>query len=229
MTPSQKSTLRRNAKKNALNPEHLMKIAMKREGPDAEILRQIAEENGWKIGAEEEDEIPFGMWIEICCQYIEGGPERMAELAISDDTCVDYFYFSLAVLQRVKTEESVLALVRIAEELPGVSLEGAEFRSGKMGPVGLLSEAINLVLSLKGAPEINNALESRVREFLHAQIGGGELELDTDLSITIYALRGVGDSSSIDLLGSVRELPDPWDDCVPSTKRAIKKRIAAKK
>ena len=224
MTPSQKSTLRRNAKNHRLNPDHLFKIARNRDADDVEILRKVAEDNGWGIGNDAPDEIPWGMWIDTACQYIEGGADRLVELATGADSAVNYFEFVVALLKDEQSEENVMALVQIAEALPGISLEGADIRSGKMSGGGLLSEALNLILSLKGAPEIPAALEGRVRSFLHSEIER-DPELEPDLSLAIYALRGVGDESSLELMERVSEMPDPWDDAVRDAKRAIKKRL----
>ena len=224
MTPSQKSTLRRNAKNHRLNPSHLFKIARNRELADVEILRKVATDNGWEIGNDAPDEIPWGMWIDIACQYIEGGADRVVELATGQDSAVNYFEFAVALLKDEQSEANVRALVEIAEALPGFSLEGADIRSGMMSGGGLLSEALNLILSLKGAPEIPSELEERVRGFLHSEIER-DPELEPDLSLAIYALRGVGNEASLHLMEKIPAMPDPWDDAVRDAKRAIKKRL----
>tara|TARA_R110002073_G_C9258622_1_gene563234 strand:- start:59 stop:679 length:621 start_codon:yes stop_codon:yes gene_type:complete len=196
----------------------LVKIAVKRDKVDAAYLQQLRTEYDWPDSNQLGGDLvtPWGMWCESVCQYIEGGPSRLAALATGKETCIPHFYFSVSVLTEIKTKESVAALCKIAEAMPSLPIRDLE------RPVGKIAEGFNLILCLKGAPEISATMERRVRNFLHAQLT--EPLPAVDMASVFDALRGVGDSKSVTLLETLADLPEPFDEDRSDAIAAIKKR-----
>ena len=218
LSPSQKARIIKLYETHRLEISDVVKIAAKREKADAAFLQQLRAEYDWPDSNRLGDDLvtPWGMWCESVCQYIAGGPSRLAELATGKDTCIPHFYFSVSVLTEIKTKESVAALCKIADAIPNLPIGELE------RPVGKIAEGFNLILSLKGAPEISATMKRRVRNFLHAQLT--EPLPAVDMASVFDALRGVGDSKSLALLETLDDLPEPFDDDRSDAIAAIKKR-----
>lgn len=222
LSPAQQKTIRKKSESYKLEVSDLVKIAIERDKSDAAFLQSLRAEYAWpdENMVNGDHVIPWGMWCETACQYIEGGPTRLAKLATDPKTCVEYFYFCVSFLANIKTKESVAALCQIAEDLPAKLTKKLE------RPTLKLAEAFNLLLSLKGAPEISKATEKRVRDYLHSQL---DQKLETvERSEVFNALRGVGDKTSLELLERQADLPEPFEDDRIDAVKAIKKRVAKK-
>jgi hypothetical protein len=222
LTASQKRRIRNLYETHRLEISDLVNIAVKRDEVDAAYLRHLRAEYDWpesnRVGGDLVT--PWGMWCEIVCQYIAGGPGQLASLATGRDTCVSSFYFAVSVLTEIRTKKSVAALCEIAEAIPSLPLRDLE------RPVGKIAEGFNLILCLKGAPEIPATLERRVRNFLHAQLT--ESLAAVDMGAVFDALRGVGDGKSLELLETLDDLPEPFDEDRGDAIAAIKKRRGGK-
>ncbi len=222
LSPAQQKKIRKKSETHKLEVADLVAVAVERDKSDAAFLQALRAEYAWpdENMVDGDHVIPWGMWCETACQYIEGGPTRLAKLATDPKTCVKSFYFCVSFLAYIKTKESVGAVCQIAE--------GVTAKLGKKleRPTLQLAEAFNLLLSLKDAPEISKAAEKRVRDYLHSQLDR-KLEV-VERSEIFNALRGVGDKTSLELLEKEPDLPEPFEDDRTDAVKAIKKRAAKK-
>lgn len=203
------SKLRKLAKENKLEVEHIIEATFERDQSIAIELESLTNELNWT-----EDNIvdgrryvPYAKWVRFACIFIRDGYTGLVAAYDSDDD------FSLAFLKSYKTTESIDSVLKIATKL-------AESTSPKSKHD--IASSINRLLSFKGSPIIENEKIGQLRELLHSYYAQGLEEAE---KATIYcALRGVGDQTSIDLINKQEKLKDPWLGIEAQVIKSIKKR-----
>lgn len=212
--------LNRMAAKDLLEVEHLLKVARIGDSSDVQFLQSLKTTNSWSDSGIENGVlvVPFGRWTEVVCAFLEGGYDRLISLATDPDTFDDYCEFCIAALEELRTPQSVLALMDIAQ-----GIETIPTRHKAVSVAAKIASALNLILSLKGAPSIYPHIEDTVREFLHTLLIA-DLE-EHELASVIYALRGVGDELSIHKITALPPLNYPFEGAQKASIRAIKKRV----
>lgn len=215
LSDAQRRTLSRKAADNSLEVEHLLKVATIGDASDAPFLRALKEEHAWsETGCEGRARVvPFGRWSDTVCRYLEDGHTGLVQLA---GKSIEAAEFCISVLEEIKTTESVVALLAIGGPVianPKVNVSLAI----------LIADAVNRLLSFKGGPEIDPAVELQLREFLHHLLA---LELsEVQRASVVCALRGVGDAVSVTLIASLSPFRGSWAGLEQSAVRQIKQRL----
>jgi hypothetical protein len=215
LSAGQRRTLSRKAANNSLEVEHLLKVAMTGDATDAPFLRTLKEEHGWSDTGREGRVrvVPFGRWSDSVCRFLEDGYAGLVQLAGKSTKAAE---FCISVLEEVKTPESVAALLAIGGPLIAHPEENVRLAI-------LIADAINLLLSFKGGPVIDASVEQQVREFLHRLLAGELSEVQR--ASVVCALRGVGDITSVALIGSLSPFRGCWAGLEQSAARQIKQRL----
>ena len=154
----------------------------------------------------------MGMWVDVACIYIASGYEGLVIIGSK----VKQVSFVVAFLQEYKTRESVISLIRIAEYY-------LDDPSTKNDALIKIASGINLLLSFKDAPEIESSISDRARKVIHKCLS--YCKTSAEFATVIYALRGVGDNESIELISNIPKLQDEWLGTENVVKKAIRKRI----
>jgi hypothetical protein len=209
LSPSQTMTLRRKARRNALEVEDVLKVACIGAPPDAETLRALAAELDWSRGVGGAgNDVPLGLWADVACTFLEKGYEGLDTLS-QDEPMVP---FCLGLLERLKTPACFELLNRLAERV-----EKHETRMK-------VASTINLVCSFDGAPLLSPVTEESVRRWLHGLLVAARSPHEQ--AVVVCALRGVGDTESIDRIRRLPPFAEPWKHIEKTSARAIKKRLA---
>jgi hypothetical protein len=146
--------------------------------------------------------------------YLEGGADALVAYARRDEP--KSFYFATSILSELKSAASVLAFAELAA---GIESDLSRCIEDAIK----LAEAINLALSFKGAPVVYEQTAAELRRFLHAVL---QQELSEPQRATVVcALRGVGDESSVQLIGAMPGFVAPWSGLESTAIKAIRKRL----
>lgn len=214
LSPSQKRTLRRKSATNRLEAEDLLRVAVRGDAADAPFLRELDREHNWPRKGK--GIVPLGLWNDTVCCFLERGYDGLVELATARATRSRYLEFCTAVLEQLKTPQSIDTLIEIggsAMRSPGEDLSLSL----------LITDAFNLILSFHKAPEIDSEVASKIRQFLHKML---RLDLVEDQRASVVcALRGVGDEESLVLMQELAELEYPYRGTKTSAIRMIQKRL----
>ena len=208
--------LRRLAAKDAVEVEHLSTLAVIGDPRAAPVVRELQQRYAWPYDNREGDKhiVPLGRWAAVVCAYLEGGADALVAYARREEP--QSFYFAVSVLRELKSPAAVLALAELAAEVTRDLRERIE-------DAVVLADAVNLVLSFKGAPVVYEQTAAQLRSFLHAALGQ-ELN-EAQRAAMVCALRGVGDERSIALIGAMPALAAPWGGLELTAVKAIRKRL----
>lgn len=210
--------LRQKAEQNTLEVEHLLALARTGNQAFVAVIRGLQAEQNWSHESflDGQRVVPFGSWADVVCRYLEEGCGGVATLGTSPATRGDFAPFCIALLEEIRTADSVAALLQICGDLvdrPEANLPLAIKCAG----------AFNNLLSFKSAPLIEETCRSQVRCFLHKLMA---LDLpNPQRGLVICALRGVGDESSIALINSGPALTDAWSGTDKGAVREIQRRL----
>lgn len=215
LTAAQRQTLSRKAADNSLEVEHLLKVAAIGNAADAPFLRALKGEHGWSdTGREGRDRVvPFGRWVDTVGRFLEDGYDGLVRLYGESAGAAE---FCIGVLEEVRTPESVSALLVVAG--PVTERPAADVRLAVR-----LADGFNRLLSFKGGQAITPAVEQRAREFLHRLLA---LELtEAQRASAVCALRGVGDASSLSLVGGLPPFTGSWAGLEGAAAKQIRQRL----
>jgi hypothetical protein len=210
------ATFRRKALRNELEVEHILRAAKTRTEGLAELLRNLVTECSWTDGRKFADgsmEVPFRKWAVVGATYCESGCSGLVALVRQE---ASYLTFVLAMLEEVKNDEavaSVLTLTGVLLDDPGRDLKASR----------AIAESFNSLLFIRSSLMVSANDARRIRLFLHALIGSKAD--DTARAMAIYALRPVGDETSVALLQGLKSLEYPWTDAPGIAIREIKKKM----
>lgn len=222
LTKSQLATLKRKAADDTLEVEHLLKIAKIGDASVIPLLQELSTKHAWSYSGIETDGArqirvaPFAKWVEVICEYLDGGCDALVAYAQrSDEGC---WHFAVAVLESLKTGTSLLGIAELAELIRG-DLQNRPKDADD------IVDAINFTVSFKGAPPYSESVRAQLREWTHAYLHASSNEVS--LARGVLCLRQLGDESSLELIKQLPPLPEPWHDCASMASRAIKKRLKA--
>jgi hypothetical protein len=202
------------ARKGTLEVEHLLKIGASNPPGLAEAVQRLSDELQWPrfrpIGGGAL-KVPLADWADVVIAYARFGLAGLEPLL----SRARYASLVLALLIEIRSSEAVEALLQLFHQTvqaPGSNLE----RSLEV------ASAVNLLLSFKNPPSISGEQETRLRGFLHQLLGQHLTEAQR--ATVICALRGVGNSETLDLLRSMADFNYSYAGLKASAIRAVRKR-----
>lgn len=188
--------------------EHLLEVASGGDSGDANFLRELAIEFDFPRGNGGAGEpVPLGHWTDAACAYLEDGYSGLESLG--DDPGL--LPFCLGVLEALHTSESVELLNRLAT------------RHAASAERLAIAASVNLVCSFPPTPELATETTDATRAWLHDLLD--KIERPEARATVVCALRGVGDSVSLQKLAQLPPFPKPWNDLEQTASRLIKRRI----
>ena len=209
------SALRAKARRNTLEVEHILAAAKARLPGLRDELNRLSDECSWSHSPYLPDGthvVPLAKWAEIAGTYAEEGIDALGVLA-DDPENVAYV---IGLLEEIQSHAAVNALMDFfsaAMQTPENAPETA----------WSLTTAYNSLLSFKDGVVATDEQATAVRSFLMRLLPLATSE--HHILLIFCALRGVGDSSSLDLLASQRDLAPPNDTIRASVIRAIRQRL----
>lgn len=210
-------TIRKKARNNSLEVEHLLAAAKARTPGLKEELSRLSSELQWPESTHLPDGshvVPLGRWAVIAGAYADGGIDALAPLTKEqENTC-----YVIGLLEELNSAEAVAGLLSLFREAmfnPQANIELSH----------RLTMAFNQLLAIKGAISPSEEQASRVREFLVALYRAANA--DVQRTWILYALRGVGNASTLQFLASLHELTPPQEAARKEAVRIIKKRAGA--
>lgn len=208
------ASLRSKARRNALEVEHIIAAAKARLPGLCEVLNELSHEYGWSESTHLPDGthvVPLAKWSAVAGAYAEGGEQALEPFAArpGDEP------FVIGILGEIRTDASLSALIAFFSttmDTPDRAPEAA----------WRLVSAFNHLLSTKDAIVPTQEQAARVRLFPMRclQIA----DAPARRASVLYALRGVGDASSLELIRSLEDLPCPHETARTSAIRAIRRR-----
>lgn len=215
LTDARRRALRRKAAENALEVEHLLRVAAAGDAADAPFVRGLAAEFGWPTGGGTGTArvVPLGRWAATVCRFLEEGYAGLARLAGEGPAAAP---FCVGLLEELKSAEGVLGLLAVGGPVTA--------DPGRDVPLAArLADGFNLVLSFPGAPTLDAATEGRVRDFLHRLLVLTPTEAQR--ASAVCALRGVGDAGSLVVLAALPPFGGSWAGLERTAARQITKRL----
>jgi hypothetical protein len=195
--------------KNELEVEHILELAHMASIDDAPNLRLLQLE----LDSAGENEIPFTLWLEAVCTFLEGGYDGLESLAAS----AGMLPFVVGVIEELANPAAVRLLARLVETRPNEP-GLAEFSEE-------IATAANQLTSVSpDAPGLDEETAAILRSFLHSIVLKSNAH-ESAYAIAIYGLRGLGDETSLRLLDKVEDPEPPYSDARELARKAIKRRL----
>jgi hypothetical protein len=208
-------TIRKNARANLLEVEHILAAArMRVPGLQQELMR-LSNELGWSptpVPTEGGHVVPLAKWAQIAGAYAEGGIAALSELARQKDNR----HYVVVMLIEARLPEAAIALFDLfADDLAAPSWDGETADD--------LVDALNQMFFLSKCLTPTDAQAATARGFLmtlHATASTVARRASV-----VCALRGVGDHSTIGFLSTLEAFPYPYEGLEKLALRAIRKRL----
>jgi hypothetical protein len=224
------TNLRTKAKNNTLEVEHILQAAKLRLPNLKETLSELSLLNNWSYEtylADGSHVVPFAKWAQVAGEYAEGSFSALAALAKNPGLAP----FIIALLEEIHSLESLNALIDFYMAYLKNPTENVAISWH-------LTLTINMLCSLKDAVPIKVDDASQIREFLSSfyvastlkdfplkSVQVKNIQILTIQANVVYALRGVGDESTLDFLAKISDFEYPYQDANKVAILAIKKRL----
>ncbi|WP_047533539.1 hypothetical protein [Methylotenera sp. N17] len=208
-------SLKRRAKANTLEVEHILEAAIEKTPGLAATLSILAEEYKWPNENRLPDGslvVPFGRWSKIAIVYVEGGFSSLVQLAKSTDEAS----FILALARQIKTQESVSFVLTAYKPFMIEPSKNIDISI-------MVASALNLMLSFKDAASISEEQAQFIESFLLTLYPLAHTEAAR--AIAILGLRGVGSESALNFVKNLPELSATWESSRQSTLKTLRKRV----
>ncbi|RUR97263.1 hypothetical protein [Pectobacterium polaris] len=209
------SALRSKARRNTLEVEHILAAAKARLPGLRDELNRLSDEFGWSHSPYLPDGthvVPLAKWAEIAGAYAEEGTDALGVLAAEPDNAA----YVIGLLEELRSHAAVNALMAFfagVMQAPELAPETA----------WRLTSTFNLLLSIKDGVVATDEQAAAVRAFLMRLLPLATSE--HQIFLIFCALRGVGDSSSLERLSNHRDLVSPYETIRTGTIRAIRQRL----
>jgi hypothetical protein len=209
------SALRGKARRNTLEVEHILAAAKAASPGLGGELRRLSKEFDWPMAMHLPDGrhvVPLGKWAEIAGSFSDGGFPALAPLAKEPENAG----YIIGLLEEIRSQQAVNALldlfaqiVQLPETSPEIALR--------------LVRAFNVIFGIKGALLPSEDQAMAVRAFLMSCYRVAMT--DRDRALVVYALRGVGDESTLAFLAGIEDFAPPHDSARPAALREICRRL----
>jgi hypothetical protein len=208
--------LRRKAARGTIEVEHLLQAAVAHlPGLSAE-LQQLTVQYGWKTTEECEttQHVPLATWAKVASAYADGGFAGLRKFS------PEYPTFCIGLLEELRSGDTVDALLSWWPQ----ALSSPEAETVLAWRI---ADALNLVLSFRGAPEVSGTHQAFVRQFAYRLY----LLADTEpqRATALLLLRGVGNEQSFAFVSAAEEFTGAWSNTKRHVLAAIRRRIGANK
>jgi hypothetical protein len=224
------TTLCAKAKNNTLEVEHILKAAKLRLPNLKETLSELSALNNWSYEtylADGSHVVPFAKWAQVAGEYAQGGFSALAILAKKPELAS----FIIALLEEIHSIESLNALIDFYMAYLKNPTENVAISWH-------LTLTINMLCSLKNAVSVKQ-IESRLlcdfltsfytastlKGFPLKSVPVKDISVSTIQANIIYALRGVGDESTLGFLAKIDDFDYPYQDAKKTAIKAIKIRL----
>jgi hypothetical protein len=210
--------LRRKAHDGSLEVEHLLKAAKQKIPGLRSELASLSQELAWSMTPFLPDGshvVPLAKWAEVAGAYAEMGMPGLEPLSRDFHNAP----YVLGLLEELNSSEAVATVL----ELFSPVIHQPQDFPDLLSP---LVASINLLMSVKGCPAFSPEQAALAREFLHKAIA--LMPEQSRQACVVYALRGVGDQQSIDLLSRLRAFEPPYANAKASAVRTIRARLRDK-
>lgn len=210
-------TLKKKARAGTMEVEDILKAgAAEMEGLADELerlTRECAWTDGEAVAGSTSRIIPFRKWADVVIAYSRGGSGALVDLIRTKPSMHSYVYGLLDELHAPASISVILAGDQHVLANPSLDLPRAH----------RIAITVNLLMSFPPRIDISASDVRILLAFLHDLIL--RCSRENDRATAILALRGLGDSSSLRLLGTQAEFSTPWGEVIAITRRAIKKRM----
>ena len=212
--------LREKIEKNEFNVEDIVKFAVDYNVDGISFLSSSIEEFSWKGIEDENDENvpPYKTWALIVISYLESGFLGLDKYVTSEEGgYLDTATFVIAILDDIKTSESVECLVNLFGEIIENPAKNHELSR-------ILIKAFNIILSFSKDINLKASDKIVIREFIYKYLAlfGS---VDSDRASAFCALRGVGDNESIKKIKNYPKLGNPYKGIEKIIIKEIKARL----
>jgi len=211
------ASIRRRARRNQLEVEHILCAAKERVPGLAKTLEKLIDECGWTNGKETRDGaiIPFRRWAITAAAYARGGYAAICELARDRA----YVPFVFALLEELHSKEALAALLTISQKV---------LKQPKTD-VGMALQTAQTLSHFWFMPPVEPSKPDakRIRDFLCSFL---RLRLSEAQRATgLEAFAGVGDKQSLKFIAAQPPLKYPWDGLKAEVLKAIRNRAQTAK
>ncbi len=211
--------LKRKVESNSLEVEDIIDLAVANNKDSIDFLKNSIKDYQWEdfLEAKRSNKVPLATWSSIVIAYLEGGYKSLKRYVISESgDYLDTSRFVIGVLENIKSRETIKEIINLFGELllsPNIDYELSK----------KLIKAINLLMSFPPAVEVDDKDKRILRFFIHKFLSfyGDE---DGCRYIALCALRGVGNSNSIEIIESYPKLTGSYKGVENVVIKAIKQK-----
>lgn len=193
------------ADNNELDVEAILALVRTATRADVPSLRAA----GYAIGASLPGEVPYEKWIECVCDFLEQGEDGLLKRAVDPMELP----FVLGVVEELPPENAVSILDSLVQRCGGT----------RHTTLALVTTA-NLVLAVGEVPSLTPDRRVRLLGFLHGIIGEARPD-DPAYGMALYALRGIGDDTTLMILSGVPDAIGPYAGAKRLATAAIRDRL----
>jgi hypothetical protein len=208
-------TIRKRARANTLEVEHILAAARERIPGLRQELLQLSDEHRWSptpFPAEGIHVVPLAKWAEIAGVYAEGGIPALQVLAEQEENHT----YIIALLVEVHSQDAAQALFDLFAAVLDAPSWDCEV-------VPELVDALNSLFSLPKSLTPSDQQAAGARSFLMKLFAMASTT--TQRGHVVCALRGVGDHSTVNFLSTLDAFPYPWEGIEKQALRAVRTRL----
>ncbi len=213
------SSIRRRASNDSLEVEHILEAAALKLDGLPELLDELATAEGWSDTNQLPDGtlvVPLARWARVASAYCHDGMQGLKAVLEAPG----HESFVLALLEELHSAEAVDAIIDFfSRTLDSPADDPALVRK--------MASTLNQILCFKPEVEITAPTRDRIRVFVTDLLDHCSDQVER--AAPVLLLRAVGDDSSLDLLEALPPFTDAWETTIPTTKRAIRKRLKSTK
>lgn len=219
IVPPTLKSLRRRAADNSLEVEHILEAAAQRIEGLPDLLAELSATENWSETTHLPDGthvVPLARWARVGSAYCSDGISGLRVILREPD----HESFVLALLEELHSVEAVNAVMEFFSDI---------IKSPNKDPrlADKVASTLNQILCFKPWVEMDSVTQEQIRHFATEliPISSDQVERATP----VLLLRAVGDEASMELLDNLPPFTDAWETTIPTTKRAIRRRLKTKR
>ena len=210
-------TLRKKARNDSLEVEHILQAAVEKQLGLAEELARLAAAHNWVTQGLQPDGTrvpPFAKWAAVASAYATEQFSGLRVLAQEKEN----ISFIIGLIEEIHTNESISFLLELSQKcLSDLAQFGEEALR--------VAETFNVLLSFKQPVTVTNTQAKAIQDFLFTLYPHAKSEIKR--AIVLLALRGIGDREAIKFVESALDFDGSLAATKASVLRAVRKRVKA--